>query len=70
MNTLDLFQAFVAPAIFISSTGLLALSINNRLMGIVTRLRLFHKEKHLATLAGKRQEVTVLHSQIQSIQAF
>jgi hypothetical protein len=68
MTQMELFQAFVAPAIFISATGLLVLSINNRLMGIVSRLRLFHKEKHLAAMAGKKQEVLVLQAQIESIQ--
>jgi hypothetical protein len=32
-----LFQAFLAPAIFVSATALLILSINVRLMGIVSR---------------------------------
>ena len=68
MNPIELFQAFVAPAIFISAAGLLILSINARLMGIVTRLRAFHKDKHLAAVAGKRQEVLVLQAQIESIQ--
>ena len=69
MTQLELFQSFVAPAIFISAAGLLVLSINARLMGIVTRLRVFHKEKHLAAIAGKRQEVLVLQSQIKSIES-
>lgn len=68
MSNLELFQAFVAPAIFISAAGLLVLSINTRLMGIVTRLRAFHKEKHQAAMAGKRQEVVVLQAQIESIE--
>ncbi len=68
MTQLELFQAFVAPAIFISAAGLLLLSINTRLMGIVTRLRVFHKEKHLAVIAGKRQDVLILKGQIESIQ--
>jgi hypothetical protein len=67
MTQLELFQAFVAPAIFISAAGLLVLSINTRLMGIVTRLRAFHREKHHAAMAGKRQEVLVLQAQIESI---
>ena len=33
-----LFQAFLAPALFVSVTALLILSINVRLMGIVSRL--------------------------------
>lgn len=68
MTDLELFQAFVAPAIFISAAGLLVLSINTRLMGIVTRLRTFHKEKHVALAAGNRQEARVLQSQIESIE--
>jgi uncharacterized membrane protein len=69
MTNLELFQAFVAPAIFISAAGLLILSINVRLMGIVTRLRVFHKEKHLAAMAGKKQEVLILQAQIKSIES-
>jgi drug/metabolite transporter (DMT)-like permease len=68
MTHLELFQAFVAPAIFISAASLLVLTINARLMGIVTRLRTFHKDKHLAALAGKKQEVLVLQAQIKSIE--
>ncbi len=68
MTPLELFQSFVAPAIFISSAGLLVLSINTRLMGMVTRLRHFHKEKHLAATEGKKQEVIMLQGQIESIQ--
>ncbi|MFI3186590.1 MAG: DUF2721 domain-containing protein [Methylococcaceae bacterium] len=68
MTHLELFQAFVAPAIFISGAGLLVLSINSRLMGIVSRLRLFHKDKHLAAVAGKRQEALILQAQIESIE--
>jgi uncharacterized membrane protein len=37
-------------------------------MGIVTRLRTFHKEKHQAALAGRKQEVLVLQAQIKSIE--
>jgi predicted phage tail protein len=68
MTHLELFQAFVAPAIFISAAGLLVLSINARLMGIVSRLRVFHKDKHLATVAGRRQEALILQAQIESIE--
>ncbi len=68
MTNLELFQTFVAPAIFISAAGLLVLSINVRLMGIVTRLRAFHKEKHTAKMAGKKQEVLILQAQIKSIE--
>src|ERR1035441_4798325 len=41
-----LFQAFLAPAIFVSATGLLILSINVRLMGFVSRLRQYVHAKH------------------------
>ncbi len=68
MTDLELFQAFVAPAIFISGAGLLVLSINTRLMGIVTRLRAFHKEKHAAIKSGNVMEARVLQSQIDSIE--
>ena len=68
MTDLELFQAFVAPAIFISGAGLLVLSINTRLMGIVTRLRAFHREKHAAIKSGNTMEAKVLQSQIESIE--
>jgi hypothetical protein len=41
-----LFQAFLAPAIFVSATALLVLSINVRLMGIVSRLRQYVHARH------------------------
>lgn len=68
LTKLELFQAFVAPAIFISAAGLFVLSINARLMAMVSRLRIFRREKHLATQAGKRQEAVALQSQIDSIE--
>ena len=68
LTKLELFQAFVAPAIFISAAGLFILSINARLMGMVSRLRVFRKEKHSLALAGKKQEVLALQSQIDSIE--
>lgn len=68
MTDLELFQAFVAPAIFISGAGLLVLSINTRLMGIVTRLRTFHRERHVALNKGLRMEARVLQSQIESME--
>lgn len=39
-----LFQAFVSPTIFISATGLLVLTLNTRLVSIVSRIRTFNKE--------------------------
>lgn len=68
LTKLELFQAFVAPAIFISAAGLFILSINARLMAMVSRLRVFRREKHLAAQAGKKQEAVALQSQIDSIE--
>ncbi len=64
-----LFQAFVAPAIFVSASALLLLSLNVRLMGIVSRLRDFQHRKHHATAAGHLQEAEVFSVQVQSIDA-
>lgn len=62
------FQAFVAPAIFVSAGALFLLSLNVRLMGMVTRLREFHRERHLATSAERPQEAEALSDQIASIE--
>ncbi len=64
-----LFQAFVAPAIFFSATALLILSINVRLMGIVSRLRQYVHAKHDASRNGRAQEAEAYTAQIQSIEA-
>ena len=69
MQKLELFQAFVAPAIFISAAGLFVLSINARLMAMVARLRVFRREKHSAVQSGKKQEVLAIQSQIESIES-
>jgi len=72
MATIDitrLFQAFVAPAIFVSAAGLLLLSLNVRLMGIVSRLRDFQHRRHHATEAGHTKEVEAFTAQIESIDA-
>jgi hypothetical protein len=63
-----LLQAFVSPAIFVSAAALLLLSLNARLMGIVTRLRQFHREKLGATRASRTQEAEALADQIRSIE--
>lgn len=63
-----LFQAFVAPAIFVSATALLILSINVRLMGIVSRLRQFVHEKYDAEKNGRMQEAEAYTAQIASIE--
>ena len=64
-----LFQAFVAPAIFVSAAALLLLSLNVRLMGIVSRLRDFQHRRHHAIEAGHTQESEGFAVQIASINA-
>ena len=64
----QLFQAFVAPAIFVSAEGLLLLSLNVRLMGIVSRLRSSLHEKHKAARQGRLGESEAYASQIASIE--
>jgi hypothetical protein len=44
----QLFPAFVAPAVFVSAEELLLLSLNVRLMGIVSRLRAYLQARHMA----------------------
>ena len=63
-----LFQAFVSPAIFFSATALLILSINVRLMGIVSRLRQYVHAKHDATKNARHSEADAYTAQIASIQ--
>jgi Protein of unknown function (DUF2721) len=62
-----LFQAFLAPAILVSATALLILSINVRLMGIVSRLRQFAHARHDAAKGGRTQEAEAYSVQIESI---
>jgi hypothetical protein len=59
-----LFQAFLAPAIFVSATALLILSINVRLMGIVSRLRQYVHAKHDAAKNNRLQEAEAYTAQI------
>ncbi len=63
-----LFQAFLAPAIFVSATALLVLSINVRLMGIVSRLRQYVHAKHDAAKNDRTQEAEAYTEQINSIE--
>ena len=63
-----LFQAFLAPAIFISATALLVLSINVRLMGIVSRMRQYVHAKHDATKNDRAQEAEAYTEQISAIE--
>jgi hypothetical protein len=69
MDIARLFQAFVAPAIFVSAAALLLLSLNVRLMGIVSRLRQFQHQAQAATDAGNAQEAAALTIQVKSIDA-
>jgi hypothetical protein len=63
-----LFQAFVAPAIFVSATALLMLSVNVRLMGMVSRLRQYVHAKHDAAKSGLMQRAEAYTAQIASIE--
>jgi hypothetical protein len=63
-----LFQAFLAPAIFVSATALMVLSINLRLMGIVSLLRQYVHAKHDAAKNGRVQEADAYMAQISSIE--
>src|SRR5437870_2497266 len=63
-----LFQAFVAPSIFVSATALLILSINVRLMGIVSRLRQYVHAKYDAAKNNRLQEAEAYTAQINLIE--
>jgi hypothetical protein len=63
-----LFQAFVAPAIFVSATSLLILSVNVRLMGIVSRLRQYVHARHDAAQSGHMQRAEAYTAQIEAIE--
>jgi uncharacterized protein DUF2721 len=63
-----IFQAFVAPAIFVSATALLVLSINVRLMGIVSRLRQYVHAKYDAARNDRVQEADAYTVQIHAIE--
>jgi Protein of unknown function (DUF2721) len=63
-----LFQAFVAPVIFVSATALLVLSINVRLMGMVSRLRQFVHARHDAAKNDRGVEAEAYRAQILSIE--
>ena len=67
-NVVRLFQAFVAPAIFVSAISLLILSVNVRLMGIVSRLRQYNRAKYQALRGNSTDEADVYSSQIKSIE--
>jgi hypothetical protein len=63
-----LFQAFLAPAIFVSATALLILSVNVRLMGLVSRLREFVQAKQDAVQNDRPQDTEAYTVQIDSIE--
>jgi hypothetical protein len=63
-----IFQAFVAPAIFVSATALLILSINVRLMGIVSRLRQYVHAKYDAAKNERAQEADAYTAQITAME--
>lgn len=63
-----LFQAFVAPAIFFSATALFILSVNVRLMGIVSRLRQYVHARNDALRDGQLIEADARSAQIQSLE--
>jgi Protein of unknown function (DUF2721) len=68
MNDISrLFQAFVAPAIFVSATALLVLSVNVRLMGMVSRLRQYIHARYDAEKHDRAQEAEAYTAQIESI---
>lgn len=63
-----LFQAFLAPALLVSATGLLILSSNVRLMGIVSRLRQYVHARHDAARSGRLQQAEAYTVQINAIE--
>jgi hypothetical protein len=67
-NVTRLFQAFVAPAIFVSAISLLILSINVRLMGIVARLRQYARARYDAVREEHTEEAEVYTEQIRLIE--
>jgi hypothetical protein len=68
MTEAQFISALLSPVIFISAAGLLVLSINVRLMGIVSRLRSFHWECHQKERSGAQAEARALELQIQAIE--
>lgn len=62
-----LFQAFVAPAIFVSAGGLLILTLNARLLGIVNRIRGFNQHLQDALEANHNAEASMLEAQIKTV---
>jgi hypothetical protein len=67
-NIASLFQAFVGPAIFVSATALLILSVNVRLIGIVSRLRQYVHARHDAAIRECNQVVEAYSAQVHSLE--
>lgn len=63
-----LFQAFLAPALLVSATSLLILSVNVRLMGMVSRLRQYVHAKYDAAKANRVEIANAYTGQIESIE--
>ncbi len=63
-----MFQAFLAPGLFVSATALLILSVNVRLMGIVSRLRQYVHAKYDAARNERLQEAEAYTTQIDAIE--
>jgi len=63
-----LLQACLAPVILVSATALLVLSINVRMMGIVSRLRQYVHAKHDAVKNDRLQEAEAYTAQISAIE--
>ncbi len=63
-----LFQAFLAPGLFVSATALLMLSVNVRLMGIVSRLRQYVHSRYDAAKADRAHEAEAYTVQIAAIE--
>ena len=68
IDVVRLFQAFLAPAILISATGLIILSVNVRMMGIVSRLRQYVHARHDAAKSGQQREADAYTAQINAIE--
>ena len=68
LDVMHILQAFLAPSLFVSAAALLLMSLNARLMGIVSRLRQLHREGHQATLAGRKEEAQAFADQIKYVE--
>jgi hypothetical protein len=67
ITQVQLFQAFVAPAIFASASGLIILTLNARLLGIVNRIRAFNQHLQDSLLHNNHPEATMLEAQIKTV---